>query len=51
MTNDAIGIYQFRDNRIVRAWLQTDRLGFLQQIGAVPEDVGVGSPLGALPQN
>lgn len=29
-------IYQIRDGRIVRAWLQADRLGVLQQIGAVP---------------
>lgn len=29
-------IYQLRDGRIVRAWLQADRLGVLQQIGVVP---------------
>jgi predicted ester cyclase len=29
-------IYQVRDGQIVRAWLQADRLGVLQQIGVVP---------------
>ncbi|MBQ5949290.1 ester cyclase [Massilia sp. ST3] len=29
-------IYQLRAGRIVRAWLQADRLGVLQQIGAIP---------------
>ena len=29
-------IYQIRNGQIVRAWLQADRLGVLQQIGAVP---------------
>jgi predicted ester cyclase len=29
-------IYQLRDGLIVRAWLQADRLGVLQQIGVVP---------------
>src|SRR5262245_13540926 len=36
VSNSGIGIYQLRDARLVRSWLQTDRLGFLQQIGAVP---------------
>jgi hypothetical protein len=30
-------IYQLRDGQIVRAWLQADRLGVLQQIGVVPQ--------------
>lgn len=30
-----IAIYQARDARLTRAWLQVDRLGVLQQIGAV----------------
>jgi predicted ester cyclase len=33
----AIVIYQISDAKIVRAWLQNDRLGLLQQIGAIPE--------------
>ncbi len=30
-----IAIYELRDGRIARAWTETDRLGVLQQIGAV----------------
>lgn len=30
-----IAIYQARDGKLVRAWLQIDRLAVLQQIGAV----------------
>jgi len=36
ITNTGIVIYQVRDGRVVRAWLETDRLGALQQMGAVP---------------
>ena len=36
VTQEGNVIYQVRDGRIVRAWLQADRLGVLQQIGAVP---------------
>ncbi|WP_162852582.1 ester cyclase [Dinghuibacter silviterrae] len=42
MTNHAIGIYQLRDGKILRSWLETDRLGFLQQLGVVPENVSPG---------
>ena len=41
LNNHAIAIYQFRDNQIIHAWLETDRLGFLQQIGAIPQDLGL----------
>lgn len=44
LTDHAIAIYQFRDQQVVQAWLETDRLGFLQQIGLIPQD------LGSLPQ-
>jgi steroid delta-isomerase-like uncharacterized protein len=44
VTDKAIAIYQFRSNKIIQAWIETDRFGVLQQIGAVPED------LGSLPQ-
>lgn len=40
VTNDGIVIYQIRDNKIIHSWLQTDRLGALQQIGAIPKDLG-----------
>ena len=33
----AIVIYQIKDDKIARAWLQPDSLGLLQQIGALPE--------------
>jgi len=35
VTNTGIAIYEIRNGRIVRAWLETDRLGALQQIGAL----------------
>jgi steroid delta-isomerase-like uncharacterized protein len=37
--NTGISIFQLRDGKIVRVWMETDRLGFLQQIGAVPENI------------
>jgi len=43
-TNPGVGIFQLRGGKIVAATLETDRLGFLQQIGAVPEGVGGGPP-------
>jgi steroid delta-isomerase-like uncharacterized protein len=44
MTDKAIGIYQLRDGKIVNAWIETDRLGFLQQIGVISQDVVPQSP-------
>jgi steroid delta-isomerase-like uncharacterized protein len=32
----AIVIYRIKDGKLVRAWLQRDSLGLLQQIGAIP---------------
>jgi steroid delta-isomerase-like uncharacterized protein len=40
VSDKAIAIYQFRDDKIVNAWIETDRLGFLQQIGVLPQDMG-----------
>lgn len=40
VTNTGIAIYQFRDGKIIRNWLETDRLGALQQIGAAPAQFG-----------
>lgn len=40
VTNSGIAIYQFRDGEIIRNWLETDRLGALQQIGAAPMQFG-----------
>jgi steroid delta-isomerase-like uncharacterized protein len=40
VTNSGLGIFRLRGGRIVAASLETDRLGFLQQIGVIPEGVG-----------
>lgn len=34
--NSGIAIYQIADHKITRNWLETDRLGALQQMGALP---------------
>ena len=39
MSNTGAGIFRFRDGKVVSAALETDRLGFLQQVGALPENV------------
>jgi predicted ester cyclase len=41
--NEGIAIYRVEDGKIVETWAQFDRLGVLQQIGAVPT-VGRGGP-------
>jgi len=43
-TNSGMAVFQLRDGKIVHAWLQTDRLGFLQQLGVVPTNLGVAPP-------
>jgi steroid delta-isomerase-like uncharacterized protein len=35
----AIAIYQFSGEKVTYAWIESDRLGFLQQIGLVPADI------------
>lgn len=40
--NTAIAIFELEGEKLTRAWLENDRLGFLQAMGAVPE--GVGAP-------
>ena len=42
VTNTGAGIFHVKDGKIVAATLETDRLGFLEQIGAVPQGVGLG---------
>jgi len=39
VSSSGFAIFQLRDGKIVRSWLDTDRLGFLQQIGAVPAEL------------
>jgi steroid delta-isomerase-like uncharacterized protein len=43
VSNEGIGIYRVEDGKIVELWSQVDRLGVLQQLGAVPT-IGPGSP-------
>ncbi len=38
--NNAFVIYQLADGKIVNAKMLTDRLGFLQQIGVAPKELG-----------
>jgi len=42
VSNTGAGIFHFKDGKIVSAFLEIDRLGFLEQIGAVPENAGRG---------
>jgi steroid delta-isomerase-like uncharacterized protein len=43
VTDTGITIYRIEGDRLAQAWLQTDRLGVLQQIGVVPADLGRGA--------
>jgi predicted ester cyclase len=47
VSNSGSGIFRFQDDRVVSAGLETDRLGFLQQIGAVAENFGLGPRAGS----
>jgi len=40
ITNTSISIYQLADHKLVRAWIENDRLGTLQQLGASPAAMG-----------
>jgi predicted ester cyclase len=53
VTNTAIAIYQLVDHKIVRVWLESDRLGALQQIGAVPATLSgsAGGPAAPAPSH
>lgn len=42
--DSGIAIYKLRDGKIVSSTIQTDRLGFLQQIGVIPAIPGVSAP-------
>jgi len=39
VVDSAIAIYEFSDSKIIKAWIQSDKLGFLQQIGIIPQDI------------
>jgi len=49
VSNSGAGIFRLQDRRIVAATLETDRLGFLEQIGALPENAGRGPRTSAAP--
>src|SRR5574340_1265209 len=38
---DGIATYQLKSGKIIRSQIQTDRLGFLQQLGVIPQNVSV----------
>jgi steroid delta-isomerase-like uncharacterized protein len=39
VTNTGTAIYQLNGGKIIHSWLDTDRLGVLQQIGFIPNDL------------
>lgn len=39
VVDNAIAIYEFSGEKIIKAWIQSDKLGFLQQIGIIPQDI------------
>lgn len=39
INDTAIAIYQFKGDKVSQAWIQSDRLGFLMQLGVVSPDV------------
>lgn len=39
VTNEGMAIYEFKDGKIIGAHVLTDRLGFLQQLEALPQDI------------
>ena len=38
VSNDGAGIFELKDGKVTNTWIDTDRLGFLQQIEALPAD-------------
>lgn len=40
--NDGMAVYELKDGKVIRAHLQTDRLGFLQQLEALPKNLFAG---------
>jgi predicted ester cyclase len=39
VTGTGMGIYEFKDGKVVSTQVQTDRLGFLQELGVLPADL------------
>ncbi|HZH02815.1 MAG TPA: ester cyclase [Myxococcaceae bacterium] len=42
VSNGGMAIYQLRENKIVKAWVYTDQMGFLQDLGVLPKDSTAG---------
>ena len=47
VSTTGIVLYQLRDGKVVRNWLENDRLGILQQLGVVPQNFGPAAPGGS----
>src|SRR5215831_13498070 len=43
VSNDGMAIFQLKEGKVVRSWLSTDRLGFLQEVGGLPKGPGAGA--------
>ncbi len=39
VADNAIAIYQFKDGKVINAWIQSDKLCVLMQIGVIPPDL------------
>jgi predicted ester cyclase len=46
VTNTTITIFQLADHKIVHSWIESDRLGTLQQMGVPPAAMGATPPHG-----
>lgn len=44
VTSKGTAIHRMKDHKIVETWLELDRLGFLEQLGAVPRGLAGGPP-------
>lgn len=44
VTDTGMAFYRLSQGKVVRAWVETDRLAVLQQIGVVPADLGAPRP-------
>src|SRR5262245_58784982 len=44
MVNTGFAMFQFANGKLIKSWLETDRLGFLHAIGAVPYNPAFGPP-------
>jgi steroid delta-isomerase-like uncharacterized protein len=41
VSNDGMAVFEFKDGKIIRNQVHTDRLGFLQQLDVLPQDLTV----------